>query len=51
MKLLRDKKVVEGLQELIDKFNVNNKPLPQQCMVHKVENIKKMTGCEMRLAA
>jgi len=49
MKLLRDKKAVEGLQELIDKCTGKNNPLLEQCMVHKVDKSKKMIGHEMRL--
>jgi len=48
MKLLKDKKVV-GLQELIDNCTHKNKPLVEQCVVHKVGKIKKMTHREMIL--
>lgn len=49
MKLLRDKKVVEGLQELIYKCTGKNKPLPEWRIVHKMGKGKKIMGHEMRL--
>lgn len=49
MKILSDQKVVEGLHELIDKCTGKGKLLPKQCIVHKVEKIKKRIGREMRL--
>lgn len=49
MKLLRDKKAVEGLQELIDNFEGKDKNSPKQRTVRKLGKHKKRTGCEMRL--
>lgn len=49
MKCLRDRKVVEGLHELIDNCTGKNKPLLEQHVVHKVGKRKKRTGQEMRL--
>lgn len=51
MKLLRDKKLLEGLQELIDHFIGKNKPLPKQRVVRKVDKSKKRIVHEMRLTA
>lgn len=51
MKLLRDKKEIEGLQELIDNWTSKNKPIPQQCTTHKVDKSKKRTNREIRLTA
>lgn len=44
MNLLRDQKAVEELQELIDNCDGNGKLFLEQCAVHKVEKIKKMTN-------
>lgn len=49
MKLLRDQKAVEELQELIDNYAGKGKPLPEQRTVHKVQKGKKRIGQEMRL--
>lgn len=49
MKLLRDQKEVEGLQNLIDNYTGKGKTLPQQRTMHKVDKSKKMTCREMRL--
>ena len=49
MNLLRDNKVIEGLQELIDNCVGKGKPLPKQHAMHKVDKGKKRTGREMRL--
>lgn len=37
MKFLRDQKVVEGLQELIDNCVDKGKPLPKQDVMHEVD--------------
>lgn len=51
MKLLRDRKPVEGLQDLIDKCaNKENTPT-EQCTVRKIGNHKERVGREMRLIA
>ncbi len=49
MKLLRDNKLVEGLQELIDNCTGKNNPIPKQCAIHKVGKSKKRIGREMIL--
>lgn len=49
MKLLHDKKVVEGLQELINKCTNKDKTPAKQCTVIKFGKHKKRTGREMRL--
>lgn len=48
MKLLRDQKAVEGLQELINNCVGKGKTLPEQCAVHRMDKGKKNTGREMR---
>lgn len=49
MKLLRNQKAVEGLQEWIYNCASKDKSLPEQCAVNKVNQSKKRTGKEMRL--
>lgn len=49
MKLLRDRKVVEGLQQLIDNCMGKNKPLSEQPALHKVGKRNKRTGRKVRL--
>lgn len=51
MKLIRDRKVVEGLQELIDNCMGKNKLLLEQCTICKVGKRKNQNGQEMRLTA
>lgn len=48
MKLLHDRKVVEGIQGLIDNCIGKVKPTPELCVVRKVGKSKKRTGREMR---
>ena len=49
MNFLRDHKVVEGLQELIEKCAGKEYQQPEQGALHKVYKQKKITGREMRL--
>lgn len=42
MKLLRDQKAVEGLQELIDNCTSKGKSLPEQHAVHKITKVRKV---------
>jgi len=49
MKLLRDQKAVEGLQELIDNCASQDNLLPEQHAVNKVNRSKKRTSREMWL--
>jgi len=49
MKLLRDKKEVERLQEFINNYTGKNKPIPEKCAVNNVGKRKKRTGYKMRL--
>lgn len=51
MKLLRDQKAVEGLQELIDNCIGNGKSLPEQRAVRKEDTSKKRIVQEMRLTS
>lgn len=51
MKLLRDQKTIEGLQELIDNCTSKEKSWPKQCVVNKVNKNKKRIGRDMRLTA
>ena len=49
LKLLRDQKVVEGFQELIDNCASKEKPQPKQLTVSKVTKNKKKIGRKMWL--
>lgn len=49
MKLLRNQKAVEGLQELIDNYSSKENPQPEQRIVNKVNWNKKRTRWEMQL--
>lgn len=51
MKLLRDKKFVEGLQDLIDKCANKEKNSTEQCTVRKIGKHMARTGREMQLTA
>lgn len=51
MRLLRDQKAVDGLQEIIDNCIGKAKLLPEQHALHKVDKSKKRIGREMRLTA
>lgn len=51
MKLLCDKKVVEGLQELIKKCANKGKTVVEKRTVRKIGKHKKRTGHEMRMTA
>lgn len=51
MKLLRDRKIVEGIQELIANCRGKVKPTPKTHAIQKMDKIKKQIGCKMRLTS
>ena len=51
MKLLRNPKAVENLQELMNSYTMRLDPSPGTKDVHKLYSYKKRTGREMRLTA
>ena len=50
MKLLCNKKVVEGIQELINECTNKENTLAKQRTIRKIGKHNKWRGCEMRLA-
>ena len=51
IKLLRNKKVVENLETLIDNCIEKDQPHVEKKVVNKIHNNKRRTGQEMRLTA
>jgi len=49
MKLLRDSKIVKGLQELINRCVGKESAIGKPCVVRNLGKNKSRTGCEMRL--